>query len=293
MSQGMSLHIGLNSVDSHAYEGWDGKLFACENDADSMHDLASSVGYETHKLITKHATRAAVTHAISQAAKKLKSGDIFFLTYSGHGGQVPDTNGDEPDKKDETWVLYDGELVDDELHELYTAFKAGVRVVVLSDSCHSGSVTRAMYERTTPIEAEFGVRSHSVFRSKAIPPDVQAKVFAHHKDKFATIQSDTKAAVMRSPEATILLISGCQDNQLSSDGDVNGLFTEALLNVWNAWRDKSFKQDYRRFQKAIKQTMPPSQQPNYFVIGAANQAFEQQRPFTIAAKSAAKRTSAA
>ena len=127
-----------------------------------MHDLAFSIGYETHKLLTAQATRSAVTHAISQAASKLKSGDIFFLTYSGHGGQVPDTNGDEPDsKKDETWVLYDGELVDDELHELYTTFDAGVRVVVLSDSCHSGSVTRAMYEKTAPIELEFGLRSDS------------------------------------------------------------------------------------------------------------------------------------
>jgi hypothetical protein len=92
----------------------------------------------------------------------VRADDIFLLTYSGHGGQVPDTNGDEPDRKDETWVLYDGELVDDELHELYTQFKSGTRVVVLSDSCHSGTVTRAMYDRTAPIEAEFGVRSHSV-----------------------------------------------------------------------------------------------------------------------------------
>ena len=68
-------------------------------------------------------------------------------------------------------------------------------------------------------------------------------MFARHKEKFAKIQNDTKAAVMRSPEATILLISGCQDNQLSSNGDINGLFTEALLNVWNAWEDKTFRQE--------------------------------------------------
>lgn len=290
MSRGISLHIGLNSVDPDSYEGWGGTLVACENDADSMHNIASSLGYETHKLITSKATRSAVTDAISEVARKLNADDIFLLTYSGHGGQVPDANGDEPDGKDETWVLYDGELVDDELHELYTRFESGTRVVVLSDSCHSGTVTRAMYERTAPIEAEFGVRSHSVFRSKAIPPDVQVKVVDRHKQKFDKIQEDTAPAVMRSPEATILLISGCQDNQLSSDGDVNGLFTEALLKVWN---DGKFKQDYRRFQKSIKRSMPPSQQPNYYVIGAPDKAFEHQRPFTIATGSAAKRTPAA
>ena len=32
--------------------------------------------------------------------------------------------------------------------------------------------------------------------------------------------------------ATVLLVSGCQDNQLSLDGFSNGLFTENLLAVW-------------------------------------------------------------
>jgi len=39
------------------------------------------------------------------AAKALAAGDLFFMTYSGHGGQVPDVSGDEPDKKDETWCF--------------------------------------------------------------------------------------------------------------------------------------------------------------------------------------------
>ena len=76
------------------------------------------------------------------AAKTLQGGDLFFLTYSGHGGQVPDVNGDEADKKDETWCLYDGQLIDDELYFELSKFAAGVRILVLSDSCHSGTVTR-------------------------------------------------------------------------------------------------------------------------------------------------------
>jgi hypothetical protein len=289
MSHGQSLHIGLNSVDPQSYEGWDGTLAACENDANSMQKIASALGYKTEQLLTRKATRSGVIDAISKAARALNKDDIFLLTYSGHGGQVPDTNGDEPDGKDETWVLYDGELIDDELHQLYTQFKSGVRIVVLSDSCHSGTVTREMYERTAPIEAEFGVRSHPLFRSKAIPRDIQEKVVERNRRMFDNLQNSTKAAVKQSPEATVLLISGCQDNQLSSDGDVNGLFTETLLKVWD---NGTFKHDYRHFQKTIKQHMPPSQQPNYFVVGAANKPFEHQRPFTITIASARK-TSAA
>lgn len=32
-AQAQSLHIGLNAVDSNAYDGWDGTLNACEADA--------------------------------------------------------------------------------------------------------------------------------------------------------------------------------------------------------------------------------------------------------------------
>jgi hypothetical protein len=37
---------------------------------------------------------------------------------------------------------------------------------------------------------------------------------------------------LHDPKATILLLSGCQDNQLSHDGAFNGLFTSQLLKVW-------------------------------------------------------------
>jgi len=290
MPRGISLHIGLNSVNPDSYGGWDGQLQACENDAICMDKLASAVGYETRKLLTKAATRAAVLSGITDATRSLAKDDIFLLSYSGHGGQIADSNGDEVDGNDETWVLYDGEVVDDELHDLYTQFKAGVRVVVLSDSCHSGTVTRGFYERIAPIENDSGLRSHATFRSKRIPNDVQAKVMQRDAAMYKKIQDDTKAAVDRTPEASVILISGCQDGQLSSDGDVNGLFTENLLKVWN---EGKFEGTYRQFQKTIRQNMPPSQQPRYYLVGASNRAFTHQKPFSIETSRAARHTSAA
>jgi len=289
MSRGISLHIGLNSVDPNSYEGWDGQLAGCVNDANSMKQIAADAGYEPKQLITQKATREAVREVILTVAKQVGKDDIFLLTYSGHGGQVDDTNGDETDGKDETWVLYDGQLVDDELYQLYTQFKPGVRIFVLSDSCHSGSVTRAMYEEMAPIEAKFGMRPRPTFRSKAIDATVQKKVNQKHAAELKKIQDETKTAVQRSPQATVLLISGCQDNQLSSDGDVNGLFTENLINVWN---EGTFKGNYRQFAKAIKKAMPSLQQPKYSVVGAANTAFEHQKPFTVAPEPAKQTTAA-
>src|SRR4051794_1288691 len=128
MAKGISLHVGLNRVDPAAYNNWDGALAGCENDARSMRDIADGCGYSSTLLLNDQATAAAVLDAIGQASRQLVQDDYLFLTFSGHGGQVEDTNGDEDDQQDETWVLYDRMLVDDELYSLWSQFAAGVRI---------------------------------------------------------------------------------------------------------------------------------------------------------------------
>ena len=139
----LSLHVGLNAVDPNHYAGWSGELFACEFDANDMANLARSKGMTPTVLLTRAATRRAVLAEIRGVADELRAGDLFLLTYSGHGGQVPDANDDEDDHRDETFCLFDGQLIDDELYLALGRFAKGVRVLVLSDSCHSGTVVRA------------------------------------------------------------------------------------------------------------------------------------------------------
>jgi metacaspase-1 len=91
MAIGIALHIGLNSVDPHKYEGWSGPLNACEADANDMADLAHTQGFAAAKLLTKKATRDAVLKGIADAAKKLKGGhllpDVFRTRRAGAGPQ--------------------------------------------------------------------------------------------------------------------------------------------------------------------------------------------------------------
>lgn len=276
MKKGISLHLGLNYVDPKHYDGWDGELAACEADANDMTALARARGFKPQKLLRKQVTAKAVKAAITKAAKSLKKGDIFFLTYSGHGGQVPDTNGDEgrfgdtADGKDETWCLYDRELIDDELAALYAQFKAGVRIVVLSDSCHSGSVTRGGNER------------RPAGRVRLLPRAQAEAVYEKNKALYDAIQAGLTGAEQQEVKATVLLISGCQDRQLSRDGDRNGAFTGALLKVW---AEGAFTGGYKNFRDRISAEMNNDDQiPNYFVIGATNLAFENEPPFTVALK---------
>ncbi|WP_016744106.1 caspase family protein, partial [Rhizorhabdus wittichii] len=120
----MSIHIGLNNLDVSSY-GEQTVLAGCINDADSMQSLAAGQGFQTRRMVDEEATADAVIEAISDAANTLRSGDMLFLTYSGHGSQVSDVDGDEADGLDETWCLYDRMLIDDELSQLWSRFEAG------------------------------------------------------------------------------------------------------------------------------------------------------------------------
>jgi hypothetical protein len=278
MAKGLALTIGLNSVDPKHYGGWSGELNACEADAEDMADIAKSRNFKVKTLLTKAATRAKVAGEISKAAGALKSGDIFMLSYSGHGGQLPDLNSDEPDAQDETWCLYNGELVDDELYALFGKFARGVRILAFSDSCHSGTVVKLAYYQGTTTARGSAISSQGV-KYRFMPPDVALRTYRNNRKFYDPLlkkakQKDTKAAV----KASVLLISGCQDNQLSADGDFNGLFTAQLLRVW---KNGTFKGDYRKFHASIVRRMPPDQTPNYFRTGQTDPKFEAQHPFTI------------
>lgn len=287
---GLSLHIGINEVGAAHYEGWTGPLAACEFDANDMAAVARAQGIRPTVLLTKKGTRANVLAGIRKAAKTLKPGDLFFLSYSGHGGQVPDVSGEEADKLDETWCLFDGQLIDDELYFELSKFKAGVRILVLSDSCHSGTVVRAA--RPAPGTPEQ--------RPKIMPPAVGMRVYTAHKAFYDKLQSEVAkaaggaitdpdaalaqvavsgrlTAIVRQFQPSVILISGCQDNQFSMDGNHNGAFTEQVLKVWN---NGGFTGNHAVFHARVRAGLPPTQSPNLFTLGPAAP-FLKQTPFTL------------
>jgi metacaspase-1 len=302
-AKGLSLHVGLNSVDPKHYAGWSGDLMACENDAKDMATIAESKGIVPTMLLTREATRSRVLAAIRSAAKRLQPGDLFFATYSGHGGQVKDSDADELDRRDETWCLFDAQLIDDEIYVELSKFRKGVRILVLSDSCHSGSVVRAAF-----VEATAGAAANGA-RPKWMPRVIADKTYEAHKrfydqlqraaarvgrDKFVDPDAaladvsvaDRVSAVVKNFPPAVILISGCQDNQTSLDGDRNGAFTEQVLRVWNRG---AFSGSYVRFHARIKAGMHPTQTPNLFTLGSTT-AFLAQDPFQVSPGRASRAT---
>ncbi|HET6352772.1 caspase family protein [Streptomyces sp.] len=283
MATGLSLHVGLNKVDPAKYGGWDGELVACENDANDMARLAREAGFDDTTLLTPDGTVENVTAELRKAAGRLRSGDILMFTYSGHGGQVPNTVGsdDELDDFDETLVLYDREFLDDELYREFARFDDGVRILALLDSCHSGTgievrevlspeAMKEQFQTTDPNRIEN--------TSRLMPVAKQYEIYQRDKEFFQDIQRALGTGNGGEEKVNALLISGCQDNQLSSDGPVNGKFTGTLLEVWDGG---TFRGGYRAFHRDIVRNMPATQSPNFYVTGRPGDAFLEQRPFTV------------
>ncbi len=321
MAKGISLHIGVNEVDPNGYPlnprrrarqyvvlsddyhpvsfdcdfgiGWVGPLSSCELDAVNMQKLARRQKFKTKILKTKRATTENVVKEIRSAAKKLLAGDTFLLSYSGHGSQVEDLSGDEWDGEDETWCLYDRMFLDDEQRELYAEFARGVKIVVLSDCCHSGSSTRS---------AGPSVTEESDFRGHGEPRKMEERtalnVYRGRKREYDQIQRNLKNPPPKL-KASRLLFSACQDDQTAMGYSDGGAFTVALMKVWDGG---NFKGGYRDLARQVRDELQQNynhavdkrggdasrvslQAPNFVQIkGSSNAALAKlvnQRPFTI------------
>ncbi|MFM2278539.1 MAG: hypothetical protein RLZZ444_770 [Pseudomonadota bacterium] len=109
------------------------------------------------RLLDREADKQTIVDAWDRLLNEAEPGDTLFLSYAGHGAQVPERiKGEEKDGLDEFWVLpaFDpkdvastrGETVfDNELNGWFASAAArGIRVVFISDSCHAGGMQRAV-----------------------------------------------------------------------------------------------------------------------------------------------------
>ena len=240
MSKGYSIHIGVNEVSMPRFEGWKGSLYAAEADAIAMQELAKSLHYENDGVIlTENATYDRVMQEIDFAQKYLESGDQLLFTFSGHGAQFRDLNGDEQDSEpiqyDEAIVLYDDVLVDDELYAHWRKFDPGVKIVMICDSCYSGTISQ---RRFVPWMKLAGDETESPsfewpHHPKFLPRYIAELVFAKNYLHFEAIQkSFPKGDQVDVEGPSIISLSACRDNEIAEEGDLYGIFTGYLLDVW-------------------------------------------------------------
>lgn len=279
MAKGISIHIGLNYINPRHY-GCRGQLPFCKNDANVLADIAVKEGFKLQdKLINEKATSTNLLNALNKASTSLEPGDILLVTYSGHGSVFPDLNGDEDDRFDETWVLYDRMLVDDELYYAWSKFAPGVRILLISDSCYSGTVAK-------PLLFEWSKREDTPQAGASLREMLKCEAELIYKNNKAFYERHIKQ--VPSPKdievsASLILLASSQDSQpsigKSRDGRKLSLFTSELLTVY----EHKIASNYRMFLTAIGDRIPKAlnQTPNYYQVGATNKVFANQVPFTI------------
>lgn len=248
------LCVGIND-----YPGTGSDLAGCVNDANDWAAALKDRGFAVETLFDRRATGKGIRASITAALGKAKSGDSVVIQYSGHGSFVPDDDGDEPDGTDECICPYDigtkGPITDDELFELYSARARGVRLLVISDSCHSGTVARFAPITTPPTISGAAAPQRKV---RFLPP----AVYLPKKD-MAKLGSRRARRISSPPgRYAALLMAGCQDSEYSYDayfqGRPNGAFTFVALREL-----KKLKPDatYRDWFNAIRKALPSQQYP--------------------------------
>ncbi|HEX6043116.1 MAG TPA: caspase family protein [Pyrinomonadaceae bacterium] len=286
MARGISMHVGVNFTSVSTTP-----LLGCVNDAMEMALIAEEHGFEGREVIANsQATFSYVTNKIKDAATRLSAGDIFFFTFSGHGSYMPDEDFDETDYRDETLVLHDLMLSDDVLaRDLWPRFAAGVRILMVSDSCFSGTVSqRIAPPKSDRNEENAGVETRRIaddrdtripkVRSgmlKMIPNEDRLRHLARNKDLYEKMFRDLPEKPVVT--ATVLLFAACEDSDTTADGFPNSVFTQTVLDVV---RRRSPPTSYTQLRTDVAALLVSTQVPQLTVFGPDAVAFEAQGPFT-------------
>lgn len=254
-----ALCIGINN-----YPGTHMDLHGCVNDANDWAAELSNRGFTVSKLLDSEATKAAMVAGFKSVIGGAVKGDLVVITYSGHGTYVPDTNGDELDGLDEALCPYDVQtaraaLLDDEIHALFAARAAGVRLVLVSDSCHSGTVTRAA---AADPDAEDAPRPRFMPMGNWLPADQLPRgVSGNPLSTVAVTSGISPFATAMSRGTGDLLLAGCKEgpNNFSYDATIksrpNGAFTYYALKTLRALRPGA---TYAQWMAAINPAYLPS-----------------------------------
>jgi hypothetical protein len=241
-----ALCIGIND-----YPGTGSDLSGCVNDAKDWKAALEQRGFATQLLLDKRAIKEAMHQGIQRLVREARSGDVVVITYSGHGSWIPDLDSDEPDARDEVLCPYDiGQnrpLTDDELYDIFADRERGVRIVLVSDSCHSGSVSRL-----APSPGGAAVRVRFLSPQNFLPADAL---------QSATARAARPVYGAARPFGGVLL-AGCRDTEYSYDASFNerpnGAFTYFALKTL---KDLPAGANYRDWFKAIRERLPSQSYP--------------------------------
>ncbi len=148
-----ALLVGIN----HYAEAYVPSTPGAEEDALAMRELLiKHYGFHADEIKLLLGAEATAANIVAEFRRLLiaetRPGDRIFFHYSGHGSRVPDDDGDEADGFDEVLAPYDvalqgadsfANIIRDDLIGALIGELKGRQAVLVFDSCHSGTISRA------------------------------------------------------------------------------------------------------------------------------------------------------
>lgn len=252
----LGIYFGQNAVNQDSYDGWAGLLSGCCSDARDLAVAFAHLGYTTECrfsgwnvagkqmpwVMSSQCTLEAWRILHEKLQRDAQAGDTIVIGNSGHGGQY-----DTPTEFNggETLCFWNGQLRDDELHDMMCGWKAGVNVAYLLDSCHSG-----------------GMQAREL-----LPHAIRSAPGWVGKMGGTIIPRAMKGSDI---SANVLQLCACQKSEVAADGQYNGAFTACFANVWAkaAMLGKNMTwQQWFDDTSALMATNFPNQHPALNVLG--------------------------
>lgn len=228
-----ALCIGIN------YFGQKRELQGCINDITNVKRfLTTQWGYREEDIfmlrddtrdLRRMPTRKNMIKAMRWLVKDARPHDSLFFHYSGHGGQIPDKDGDEIDGLDEVIYPVDykkaGVIVDDEMNTIMVKpLPSGCRLTAIFDSCHSG----------TALDLPYMYQANGRLKRKQV--------------------TDMAMGLKASP-ADVISFSACMDEQTSVDTVEKGVSVGAMSYAFVTSLTQKPAQSYQQLLKSVREVL--------------------------------------
>ena len=241
--RGRALLVGINYEGHPLAKPTPGSEEDAIETADFIKQRYGFLDSEIHVVLGKQATGARIVAEFREwLIRGTQPGDRVFFLYSGHGSRLPDDNGDEADGYDETLAPYDvsedprSHIRDDRLNDLIRQL-AGRTVVMLFDSCHSGTISRGM--KVGDSAGQQGAGKYFPAPEQLAEMRKQSRAIGGSDDDYAAAQSGRPrdlnlAADRRSPPPSDLVVfSAARADQRAYAMKVGDSYRGALSYVFN------------------------------------------------------------
>ncbi|KAL0142257.1 caspase domain-containing protein [Mucor lusitanicus] len=218
-------------------------------------------------------TKQNILSAMQWLVSGARENDSFFFHFSGHGGRVKDTDGDEDDGYDETIYPVDhdryqgdsGQIVDDEMHAIMVRpLPRGARLTCIFDSCHSGTAldlpyvysTQGTVKEDNPFkDAGSGLLSAGLAYASGNKSGALSSLMSLGKNIMGRKSVDDRVKQFKSSESDVIMFSGCKDNQTSADAMENGASTGAMSYAFTTVLRQNQQLTYLQLLNAIREIL--------------------------------------